>query len=745
MANHEDDYFDESLDNEGPGNGIGDEGSVEGMEHIEDGPTDPPSPLDGYVPVRAEGFAGDIATPASVAAPAARSAEDEQFLSEIEKAQSKSRGVGALILTVLISGVLFVAAGTAWWSWELTLTLVPVLLIHELGHFVTMKSFKYRNVNMFFIPLLGAAVTGQQFNVPAWKKAMVALMGPVPSIFLATVVGIAALVLELDWLVYGCIVALFLNGLNLVPLLPFDGGHVLHAVLFCRHYYLDVALRVVTIVVLLALSAMFGHSLFLIGLAALLLLTIRVTIRHGQIAQQLRSEGDLELVTEDDRIAPATALRIVEALRARIKAKMTTRTLAQFTLQVVEQINTRPPGVLASIGFLFAHGTGLVVALLAGVGLGAAVNEDLREQWLMGLAPPLLYEYDCDASEIRGDQYVPTSSTKTVIATFATSAEAQAAYLAARPEVSSKDHLQWFGQSVTVALDHTATPQTLQSWIGTWEPEARELLVQSPDVEVFFSLDATFRDEALAARVDKEFRAYFENPYQYALDPPWQPGALVYDPAESEQYRARAICTEVAEVVLEAVVDDERASAAARIGDVDEVERFSDEITRDVVADLKASKPDIDTITIDLYLKAQMGECDKEELRQLIERMGGTFVDYADEYETLGEEDRIDEDEEDAAEEDGGSPRHRRIEGDHDEADDEATGGDDGDCDYDHYELNTDYERYGGNGWIVRGPKTVSLRGGYLNVTAEGAKAIADWLCALGAYDIVYAFDTYDE
>ena len=32
------------------------------------------------------------------------------------------------------------------------------LLFHEAGHWVTMRIFKYRNLQMFFIPMFGAAV-----------------------------------------------------------------------------------------------------------------------------------------------------------------------------------------------------------------------------------------------------------------------------------------------------------------------------------------------------------------------------------------------------------------------------------------------------------------------------------------------------------------------------------------------------------------------------------------------------------
>ena len=35
-----------------------------------------------------------------------------------------------------------------------------------------MRLFRYSNVKMFFIPLLGAAVSGRHYNVPGWKKVV---------------------------------------------------------------------------------------------------------------------------------------------------------------------------------------------------------------------------------------------------------------------------------------------------------------------------------------------------------------------------------------------------------------------------------------------------------------------------------------------------------------------------------------------------------------------------------------------
>ena len=48
--------------------------------------------------------------------------------------------------------------------------LVGVILFHELGHFAGMKLFGYRDVKMFFIPFLGAAVSGRRDRWPGGRK-----------------------------------------------------------------------------------------------------------------------------------------------------------------------------------------------------------------------------------------------------------------------------------------------------------------------------------------------------------------------------------------------------------------------------------------------------------------------------------------------------------------------------------------------------------------------------------------------
>lgn len=124
-----------------------------------------------------------------------------------------------------------------------------VLLFHEMGHFVAMKALGYENMNVFFVPFLGAAVSGRARKPGGWRAAVVSLAGPVPGLLLA-----AAL---LPWstlpLVRAIVFALvFINALNLLPFVPLDGGRLMNTVLFSRHRYLEMIGTVVGVIGLFA-------------------------------------------------------------------------------------------------------------------------------------------------------------------------------------------------------------------------------------------------------------------------------------------------------------------------------------------------------------------------------------------------------------------------------------------------------------------------------------------------------------
>ncbi|HEU5070413.1 MAG TPA: site-2 protease family protein [Verrucomicrobiae bacterium] len=286
-----------------------------------------------------------------------------EVLAELERLQANKASWGNAIWILLLSIVAFVALGAARWNWKFTLWLIPVLLFHEAGHWLAMRIFRYRNLRMFFIPLFGAAVTGRHWNVPGWKKAIVSLAGPVPGILVGAVLAVVALIVQKPWLSEGTFILLILNGFNLLPVLPLDGGHVLHATLFCRNRWLDIGFRCAAILGLFLLG-LAGLGRFLIYIAVALGLGLPLAFKQSKVVDQMRKTALPPPQLDSDRIPPETAQAIITSLKAEQPKGMSNKMLAQQTLAVYETLNAKPPGALATLGLLAVHGGAFFLAVV---------------------------------------------------------------------------------------------------------------------------------------------------------------------------------------------------------------------------------------------------------------------------------------------------------------------------------------------------------------------------------------------
>lgn len=284
-------------------------------------------------------------------------------IAELEKIRNKKGSwlSGALILGFSI--VFFLGAGAARWNWHFALLLIPILLFHELGHFVAMRSFKYRNLKMFFIPLLGAAVTGQNYNVAGWKKAIVSLAGPVPGIVAGILLGLLAMYLgDQPLLLEAAKLTVFLNGFNLLPFLPLDGGWIVHILLFSRHPVLDTTFRFLAAVVLIS-SGLLGIWI-LAFLGVMMLIGLRAAHRVARVAADVR-DSSIDTSSPDGQSIPIeTADAIISRLDAASPLPVPDAIKAQQTLQVFESVNARPPGLLGTLALGGVHGASLVIAMI---------------------------------------------------------------------------------------------------------------------------------------------------------------------------------------------------------------------------------------------------------------------------------------------------------------------------------------------------------------------------------------------
>ncbi len=120
-------------------------------------------------------------------------------------------------------------------SLAMLLLITAIVIFHELGHFFAMKYFRYNDLGIFFIPLLGAYVSGTKREVSQKESAIILLAGPLPGILL----GLGCYLLwqqNHDLSVGGVslytvsILLIVLNLINLLPVYPLDGGQLLNRV-----------------------------------------------------------------------------------------------------------------------------------------------------------------------------------------------------------------------------------------------------------------------------------------------------------------------------------------------------------------------------------------------------------------------------------------------------------------------------------------------------------------------------------
>ena len=128
--------------------------------------------------------------------------------------------------------------------------LMMAMVMHEAGHYVAMKRFRYRNLEMFFIPLLGAAVAGERTDVSAREECITLIAGPVPGLILGCVIYIIDASVPVPSIRMGASWLVWLNLLNLLPFDPMDGGRLWNLLLFSKNRVAEIVFAMTGVLVL---------------------------------------------------------------------------------------------------------------------------------------------------------------------------------------------------------------------------------------------------------------------------------------------------------------------------------------------------------------------------------------------------------------------------------------------------------------------------------------------------------------
>lgn len=220
---------------------------------------------------------------------------------ELEEPKSKSKlnvwlkSIGSLLFFLVIGYFFFRQ------NWTLVLVLTAVVIFHELGHFVAMKIYKYQDLGIFFIPLMGAYVSGKKQEISQKQSAIILLAGPVPGVILGIILFYLYAQTGIDLLEKIGWILILLNVFNLLPVYPLDGGQLLHR-LFLDEYNVLGKIFVVLSAGLMSWVAIAGGFYPLLFFPFMMLTRMVGDIQHEKIIKKIEAEG-IDLVKTYDEIS----------------------------------------------------------------------------------------------------------------------------------------------------------------------------------------------------------------------------------------------------------------------------------------------------------------------------------------------------------------------------------------------------------------------------------------------------------
>lgn len=552
----------------------------------------------------------------------------------------KGRLAGAMILLISM-GAFYAAGHHSFKDHFFLISLVLVLFIHEIGHFVVMKIFGYRDLRMFFLPMLGAAVAGRPMTATGWKRALVALAGPVPGIALAAPLTVAAVVTGNEPLISFTIICLILNGLNLLPFLPLDGGHVVAITLTSRHFLLDIAFRVLGLIAL-GLMALGLHDQVLGIICGVILISLFTAFRLGRITHQIRSqlppapaEGPAAPVVAADKNAPPTpesqlvvppalASEILPRLLAAFPKRTNRKALATNAIGIFEAVHAKPPNALVSIGLLGLHAGAFAMAFFLAIALTIATRPGLIDAFRAGLLTGQ-HRYAFDAktpvniadlpAPLAADQ-LPTSPQTTVIANFDSIDTARAALAGARAKLQGNNRADTIGRAVLVSFPDD-DKDAIKECVAHFQNAPKGVIVQREYALRGAYLSCKAPDEKTAQRIDEELNRYNWLQPTSTFIPPWQPDDTRPPELREAHERARKTFAKL-QSPPPSLRDDPKITAlnkqavkANAVADYEQAARIQKQIIalwREALPRYRESlrkEPGMDPVVIDAFIKQQ--------------------------------------------------------------------------------------------------------------------------------------------
>jgi Zn-dependent protease len=157
-----------------------------------------------------------------------------------------------------------VASYSFLFDWRFAVIIVMALMFHEYGHMQAMKKMGMKVKGMYLIPFIGgAAVTTDRIKT-RWENVFISMMGPVYGLIM-TVVFFGVYLVTNNSLAAGLAgFSALLNLINLLPIMPLDGGHVVKSIAYSINSKLGTGVLWAGVLLSVLITWKIGFSLFAI-------------------------------------------------------------------------------------------------------------------------------------------------------------------------------------------------------------------------------------------------------------------------------------------------------------------------------------------------------------------------------------------------------------------------------------------------------------------------------------------------
>lgn len=165
------------------------------------------------------------------------------------------------------------------------IVLAFIIIIHELGHIIIIKYFKYEIIEVLFLPFGGQTKITKDLNSPLKEEFLISISGVLFQLFISFFIYAffdAGYINMYDYLIfknYSLAIIVF----NLLPIIPLDGSYIFKSILeyiisYKKAYFINIIISLIFLLLFLSYNYLYGLNNYLI--CSFLLYKIIIEIKN---------------------------------------------------------------------------------------------------------------------------------------------------------------------------------------------------------------------------------------------------------------------------------------------------------------------------------------------------------------------------------------------------------------------------------------------------------------------------------